>query len=362
MASTVKLSVVTQNYSHSITLTLSEKNQPGTVHAKLIKSTFTQTGSGTATGTTMQVTNQATGIVNFTNTGTTSVQIETGTTITTTTGIKFVTTATALIPPQGAPNTVPLPVPIQAANQGVAGNVPPGSITVIPQDSLASIAAAQTPSVTADSLKETLAVSNPKATSGGDAHEVPAVTQQDLDNAKQDLHQQLVGPMNAWVQQNTKNALFGQLVTTDILTNAPTVDTAEPNKSFSATITVNAAVLVAPLSDAQQIAVSQLNNAVHADQQFGPAFAIIGGVNMDLAHQSAGDGSTVTVPASGKAGPNLEQTDLKNSIKGKSSGEAEAILQKKNQRIKTVDIQTQPRIFPWVSPWADHINVIIQPA
>ena len=361
MASTVKLSVVTQNYSHPITLTLSEKNQPGIVHAKLIKNTFTQIGSGTATGTTMQVTNQATGIVNFTNTGTTSVQIETGTTITTASDIKFVTTATALIPPQGAPNTVPLPVPIQAANQGVAGNVLAGSITVIPPDSLASIAAAQTPPVTADSLKETLAVSNPEATTGGDAHEVPAVTQQDLANAKQDLHQQLVGPMNAWVQQNTKNALFGQLVTTDTLTNAPTVDTAEPNKSFSATITVNASILVAPLNDAQQIAVSQLNNAAHADQQLGPAFAIIGGVSIDLAHQSAGGGNTVTVPASGKAGPNLEQTELKNSIKGKSRGEAKTIL-RGNRRIKTVDIQTQPSIFPWVSPWADHINVIIQPA
>jgi hypothetical protein len=361
MASTVKLAVITQNYSHPITLTLSEKNQAGAVPAKLIKNTFTQTGSGTATGTTMQVTNQATGTVNFTNTGTARVEIDTGTVITTTTGIKFVTTATAVIPPPGPSNLGPLPVPIQAANQGVSGNVLPGSITVIPQDSLTSIAAAQTPPVTADSLKGTLTVSNPEATTGGDAHQVPAVTQQDLDNAKQDLHQQLVGPMNAWVQQNTKNALFGQLVTTDTLTNAPAVDTAEPNKSFSVSITVNASMLVAPLNSAQQIAMRQLDNAVHADQQFGPAFAIIGGVNIDLARQSASDGSTVTVPVTGKAGPNLEQADLKNRIKGKSPGEAKTILQK-DQRIKIVDIQTRPGIFPWVSPWADHINISIDAA
>jgi hypothetical protein len=361
MASTVKLTVITQNYSHPITLTLSDKNQPGTVPAKSISRPFTQTGSEPATGSVMQATNQATGIVNFTNTGTTSVQVETGTVIVTANNIQFGTIATALIPPQGAANTVPLPVPIKAINQGVSGNVPAGSITVIPQDSLASIAAAQSPPVTAESLKTTLTVSNPEATTGGDAHQVPAVTQQDLDNAKQDLHQQLVGAINAWVQDNAKNALVGQLVTTDNLTNAPAVDTPEPNKTFSASISVTATILVAQLNDVQGIAANQLKNAVQAEKQFGPTFDIIGPINFDLAKQSAGDGNTVTVPASGKAGPKLEQTDLKNSIKGKSGNEAKTILQK-DQRIKKVDIQTRPGIFPWVSPWADHINVIILPA
>ena len=307
----------------------------------------------------MQVTNQATGTVNFTNTGTTSVQIEPGTIITTTTDIQFVTTATALIPPQGAPNTVPLPVPIQATNQGVSGNVPARSITIIPQDSLAGIAAAQTPPVTADSLKGTLTVSNPEATTAGTAHEVPAVTQQDLANAKQDLHQQLVGAINAWIQQNEKNALVGQLVTTDTLTNSPAVATPEPNKTFSASISVTATILVAQPHDAQEIAVSQLNNAVHADKQFGLTFAIIGDVNIDLTHQSANDGNTVAVPVTGQAGPNLNTTDLRNSIKGKSLNEAKASLRQHNQGIKTAAIQTQPPIFNWVSPWADHITIVI---
>jgi hypothetical protein len=60
---------------------------------------------------------------------------------------------------------------------------------------------------------------------------------------------------------------------------------------------------------------------------------------------------------------NLNTTDLRNSIKGKSLNEAEAILRQKNQRIKTVEIQTQLAIFNhWVSPWADHITAIIRSA
>jgi baseplate J-like protein len=368
ITSTVQITVKTQDYTHNITFTLSDQKQSGTVPAKSVAHEFTQTVAEPATGTTMQSINQATGAVYFTNTGTASVQIPSQTVLTTKNNVKFVTTANALIlPPNTNPTPVPVLVPIQAHDPGASGNVFAGSITVIPPESLANIAQAQSPPVTAESLKTTLTVSNPDPTTGGDAHQVAAVTQQDLDKAKNDLNKLVQADIDTWQQTMTKNGLVGQPVRTDTPINAPATDTAEPNKTFSATIKVTATVLVAPLDAVQSVALSQLKNAVQSDKQWGPTFAIIGedpqGVKIDLAHQSPSNGNTVTVPATGNAGPNLNTTDLQNSIKGKSPSEAQAILHKRSQDIQMVDIQTQPGIFNWeVSPWADHIHVIFLPA
>jgi len=308
----------------------------------------------------MQGTNYAKGNVFFTNTGAASVQIPSQTVLTTATNVQFVTTANALILPQCAN---PVPVPIQAVNQVITGHTRAGSITVIPPDSLSSIAQAQTPTVTPDSLRATLTVNNPDPTTGGEAHQVPAVTQQDLDKAKNDLNTQVQAQINAWKQQiqqqNAKNGLFGQPVPTNKRFNLPAIDTAEPNNTFPADITVTATMLIAQVNDAQSIAAKQLNNSVQADRLLGTRFAIIGTVSIDPAQQTPGDGNTVTVKVTGKAGPNLNPTDLQNSLKGKSLGDARTLLRQSNQRIQNVDTQTQPGIFWWVSPWADHIHVNI---
>lgn len=359
--STVNLSVTTQDYAHSLTLTLSsDKNQTGTVPAAFKAQTFTKTGSEPATGSIMQATNNATGIVNFTNTGTTPVQIPSQTVVATRNGATFVTTANALILPQ-SPTTVP--VPIQASNQGVSGNVLAGTITIIPPDSLTRIAQTQSPPVTADSLKAALTVSNPEATTGGEAHQVAAVTQQDLAKAQSDLLQQVQPDINAWLQDLHKTGLVGQPIVNGTLTNPPAVDTPEPNGTFSASINVTVTVLFAQLNVVQGVALSQLNHLVQTDK--GANFVIIGDpqtITIDLAQQTPGQGNTVTVPATGQIGLNFNTVDLRNSIKGKPISEAQNILSQKNQSIKNVDIQTLPGIFNSVSPWVDHINVIVRSA
>jgi hypothetical protein len=315
----------------------------------------------------MQGVNKATGIVYFANTGTTSVQIPSQTVLATPNDVIFVTTANALIIPQSA-SPPPIPVSIEARNEGASGNVVAGSITVIPPESLASIAQApQSQAVTVESLKTTLTVSNLDPTTGGDAHPVAAVAQQDLDKAKNDLDKQVRADIDAWKQTMTKNGLVGQPVITEAQINAPAVDTAEPDKTFSATTRVNAKLLVAQLDDVQRAAPSQLNKAVQADKQLGPTFAVIGddphGIKIDLAQQNAGNGNTVTVPGTAKVGHPLNITDVQNSIKGKSPDEARTILLQKRPDIQTVDTQTQPGIFGWeLSPWADHIQVIVSPA
>jgi hypothetical protein len=358
-SSTVKAIVTTQDYTHPVTLTLSNKNQSGSVLAKPMTRSFSTNSSEPATGSVMQATNQARGSVVFTNTGKVNVVIPSQIVVATTNNVDFVTTQNVLILPQSAQSTA-LPVTIVAKNQG--GNVPPGSITVIPAESLTTIAQAQNPPVTPASLQATLTVTNPDATTGGDAHPVTAITQQDLDNAKKDLDTKVQADINAWVQQMAKNGLVGQpVLTNDRLISPPGVDTPEPDKNFSASINVTASVLVASLNDAQAIAADQLNRVVQADKQFGLANAVVGAIKLDLTKQSAGNSSTVTLPANGKVGPNLK--GVQNSIAGKSISDAEAILrQRGRQRVQSVDINTWPGIFNWVSPWADHITVDVEPA
>jgi hypothetical protein len=365
--STVQITITTQDYTHAVTLTLSEQKQAESVPVKSITREFTQTVSEPATGSTMQGVDKATGTVYFTNTGTTSVQIAAQTVLATKNSVNFVTTANVLILPQSA-NPPPIPVSIEARDEGPSGNVAAGSITVIPPESLASIAQApQSQAVTVESLKTTLTVSNPDPTTGGDAHPVAAVAQQDLDKAKNDLDKQVQADIDAWKQTMTKNGLVGQPVITEKQVNAPAVDTSEPNKTFSATTKVTAKLLIAQPDDVQRVALSQLHKAVQADKQLGPTFAVIGddphGIKIDLAQQSAGNGNTVTVPGTAKIGHPLNITDIQNSIRGTSPNEARTILLQKRSDIQTVDTQTQPTLFNWeVSPWADHIHVIVLPA
>src|SRR5262249_13355234 len=68
IASTVQLTITTQDYTQSLTLTLSNQSLPGTVFAQSSTKTFTKTASEPATGSTMQATNYADGTVYFTNT------------------------------------------------------------------------------------------------------------------------------------------------------------------------------------------------------------------------------------------------------------------------------------------------------
>jgi len=364
IASTVRLTVATDAYTQSLTLTLSDKHLSGSVPATSKTQTFTKTAPEPATGSTMQSTNNATGTVYFTNTGTTSIVIPSQITLTTANNIAFVTTANALILPQSA-NPMPLPVAIKASNQGLSGNVAAGRITVIPPDSLTSIAQAQSSPVTVASLQTTLSVSNPVPTIGGEAHLVPSVTQQDLDNAKNNLHSQVQPDIDAWLQQLRKTGLVGQVSTNDTLINPPAVDAPEPDKTFSASINVTATVLVAQLSDVQKVALDQLKKLVQADQKF-PNSTIIGNfqtINVSLAQQNAGQGNSVIVPATGQVGPNLNLSDLQTNIAGKTPSKAREILQQKNQRIQDVNIQTSLVIFntDTASPWANHITIILLP-
>ena len=176
------ISIVTQDYSKQITLTAKVGQQAQNIQAQQLSKVFTTNGTGTATGSQLVGTNPAQGNVIFTYHGSNpkGIVIPSGSIVTTSgdNAIQFATTAEVLV----MQNKASPPVSVQAVKSGKDGNVDAGTITVIPNNTLTSIAQAQNPPVAISDLN--LSVANDTATTGGGAKPTPAVTDQDLSNVK----------------------------------------------------------------------------------------------------------------------------------------------------------------------------------
>ena len=173
-----------------------QSGQQNTIPSQVLRYTATARGQGQATGTSKQGNQVASGTVSFTNTGSTSLDIPTGTVLSTSgaTPVQFVTIADVLVLP-GASNSIPSPV--QAQLSGDSGNVPANSITIIPPDSLAKIAQ-NNPKITPPT-PQTLKVTNANPTTGGGATNVPAVSSSDANALAATLQQQIQKEINAWL-------------------------------------------------------------------------------------------------------------------------------------------------------------------
>ena len=132
----VTVTLQSHNYSQPLELTATGTSQLDvshhTVPAQTLSHNTSASGTGHATGTTTVGTVQATGTVVFTNNSNGSVVVPNGTIVATKNNVKFVTQAEVLVL-SGSSNNTNL-APIQAQIAGTGGNVPAGSITVIPND------------------------------------------------------------------------------------------------------------------------------------------------------------------------------------------------------------------------------------
>jgi hypothetical protein len=355
----IAVGIATRNYSKQVTLMAKVGQQ-----AQKFSKVFTNTGKGTATGSQAMGTNPAHGKVVFTYSGSNpnGIAIPTGTIITTagSNPIQFVTTAEVLVQPNASP-----PVSIQAVKSGEDGNVDTNTITVIPANTLKSIAQAQTPPITISDLK--LSVVNEAPTTGGGAKLVPAVTDQDLTTVKNDLSQQLQNKINAWQQQLSSTGAVSTPQMTTILINAPKVNEIEASGTFPATIRVTATVLVVHIPDLQRAAIKQLNDAIKNDMSYA-GDAILTDVNpavainqLKLISESA-NSVAFTFNATVKTGPKqITEEYIQQLTMGKSLSDARTALIK-IPRVKMVDITVSPSFIPWVVHWDRHVNVTIYPA
>jgi hypothetical protein len=355
----IAVGIVMRNYSKQVTLTAKVGQQ-----AQKFSKVFTNTGKGRATGSQAMGTNLAQGKVIFTYSGSNpnGIVIPLGTIVTTdgSNPIQFVTTAEVLVRPNISP-----PVSIQAAKSGEDGNVDVNTITVIPDNTLNSIAQAQTPPIAISDLN--LSVVNEAPTTGGGAKLVPAVTDQDLTTVKNDLSQQLQNKINAWQQQLSSAGAVSTPQTTTTLINAPKVNEIEANSTFPATIRVTATVLVVPTPDLQNVAFKQLNDAIKNDASY-TGDAILTDVNPAVVIDQpqplseSANSVTFTFNATVKTGPKqITKEFIQQLTMGKSLADTRTALNK-ILGVKMVDVTVSPSFIPWVTHWDRHINVTIYPA
>ncbi len=377
-SATVTLTVPSQSISLSgIKLTASTNPQEKTqnsVASQVLSFTASQTGSGTATGTTPHGGAAASGIATFSNNGSKPVHLPTYTTISTTAGpgsvgISFLTTADAVIPA----GYNGYPIQIQAKYAGPSGDVGAGKITVIPAESLKAIAAVNGVSVTSLNLS----VNNSDAISGGAVTNAPAATQNDIDALKIKLHQQIQTEVKSWLhdqlhaqdQHGTPMPdVLGSAkpLSQEVLTQAPAVGHALSSRTITGTLSVQIKVLVVRTADLQAAAQQQLNaKAMKANPQYTVTTAKAPAQIEKVAPSSSKDGTLLTITLNAKAQTELyiETNKLSDYLAGKTIGQATSDISSGDavpQGVQNVDIAVTPS-FGLMPLRPEHIQIIVLP-
>jgi hypothetical protein len=334
-----------------------------TVASQVLTFKKSVTGSGNATGTSQVGNAKATGQVNFTNHGAQQVEIPTGTSVVTISGVQFVTTADAVIFPSGGGFNPPIPV--EAMNVGTSGNVPAGSITVIPAASLTAIA--QYNNVATSTLN--LSVTNTQALTGGGAVAASAVTSKDIQTEKALLDKQLQADFQTWLSQqlhagDIKGTPIQQPDT--IATNPATGQVTKDGK-FSMTVTTQASVLVVRASALQVAAAKQLNAKA---TQSKPAYMLVTGQKLTFSKVKVspsknGSAIAITLDATGPVIQAVSTADISAALTGKSIGQATSDINDGTIGLHSVlrsSIAVSPGFLPLLPFRAQNISVILLPA
>ncbi|GAC1365796.1 MAG: hypothetical protein NVS2B12_12590 [Ktedonobacteraceae bacterium] len=357
-AAHVTLTVMAHNYTHSLDLTANLNNQAGALPAHIITREFPKKGSEPASGSKLVGTARSKGFVCFSNKSDASVEIPTGSVVAASNSVQFATTADGVVLPHSTCVNDPLTFPIQAVKPGETGNVAAGSITVIPDGSLDSIAKYN--KVTKGSLQ--LAVSNGDDVKGGGMQPVSAITDKDLSNAKTDLSNQLKGEIDGWVQSLAKDGVTGNVVTNATLVNPPAKDTTIDNgTTFSAEVNVKATVLFVSNTDLQTAALHQLMTEIQKDKNY-TGYSIAEDVKPAITlsqpkKQADANSIKLTVNATAQAIPIIPKDTVQKLVSGKTPGEARKVLLSSIRGVQDANIQVTPGFFPWVSWWPGHIDV-----
>lgn len=361
-ATQVTLTVAGHNYTHAVALTANPNGSAGTVASRSIVQEFRKKGSEPATGSKMLGTAKSKGFVCFTNQSDASVEIPTGSIVSASNGVQFTTTADGVVLAHNTCVNDPLTFPIEAVKAGETGNVLAGSVTVIPDNSLDSIAKYN--KVATSSLK--LAVNNSEDIKGGGMQPVPAITDKDLNNAKTDLSNQLKGDIDSWVQNLGKDGVTGNVVTDATLVDAPPKDsTLDNSTTFPAEVAVRATVVFVANSDLQKATLGQLITEIGKDKNYS-GYTIAQDakppvVISQLKKQVNANSLQLNLNATAQAIPIIPKETVQNIVSGKTPGEARKLLLTNIRGTQDARIQVTPGFFPWVSWWPAHINVTILP-
>ncbi len=323
-----------------------------TLPAETLTFPITVQGTGQATGSKPVGTVAATGAVTFTNKGSSSVEIPTGTTVTTSTGVAFVTTADALV----LANDTNVD-PVQASQPGATGNVPANTITVIPPSTITHLQQAN-PGVTIS-----LAVTNVNATTGGRIRDETTITAGDVSAAAGKLTRQVNAQVATYVSKHTSS---GDVVGTPVLSQtpvpAPAVGSVVSSGAFTLILHVQVSVLVARSAEIQSAASQQINATLKRDE---PGYELVPQqpVQITITKHSSSSSSkalSLTFKASGQIVRQVSVAQIRGLVSGKSPGAARAALLSQHSGIPAIQnasITVYPSFFGWVPFWQQRITV-----
>ena len=310
------------------------------------------------------------GYVAFTNKGTQPLTIPINTLVATNQGVQFLTQGEVVV--QQA-STFPA-VQITARDPGALGNVPIGTITVIPSNSINAIALAS--GVPPASVSASLTVTNPTATSGGKAGSTSPGTNDGMSALRQKLHQQMQVEFNNWLK--------GQLHDQDVAGNAiPDISSSNPlpqetfvigtpaaDGSFSGTDSLQATVLVVRTADLQAAARAEVQAALAASKQF-PGYAFIPSSSLTLGKISpirSKDGKSLSISfkPKGLIGQSLSNSQLENLrslLAGRKASDVNSFLTSSASGLKHIvnsRVTLFPSFFSNIPFWTVRINIHVQ--
>jgi len=324
-----------------------------TVPAQTLTFDSSVTGTGHATGSTTVGTVQAQGNVIFTNHDKNNqVVIPTNTIVATKGGVQFVTQAEALALPGST-----ILAPVKAQNAGANGNVPAGSITVIPAASLPTIQAAN-PSGTVVNLS----VTNTDPTTNGGAGSATSLTSNDVKTEQATLDIQLQTRINAFLAKNVQPGdQTGKPIRHETPVTAPLVGSVVTSGTFTETLNLHMTILVVRAADLQAAATAQLKDAL-AKAKTGLFLVPQQPIQLtQLKNTSPTNGSAVNLSftAVGQVASQISEDAVRTLVYGKSVADAQQILVGKNgiPNVLHVQITVNPSFFHWVPFWTQRINV-----
>jgi hypothetical protein len=209
-----------------------------------------------------------------------------------------------------------------------------------------------------------LAVDNPDALSGGGAQPMPAVTAQDLANAKTALHKQVQSQIDAWRKGLPKNGVLGTLVTTDTLLNAPKVgDIIGSGKTFPVSVQVQATILFVKNADIESAANTQLGTTIKTDKNFTDDVLLPQSITITKLKQQETNNTSLKLnfTATTKVTGQFNEDQIRSSIAGQSTGAAQDLLKRQSSSVQNVEITVNPGFFSWVPWYQPHIDIKILP-
>jgi hypothetical protein len=353
-----------------------QSGQQNAIPSQVLIYTANATGQGTASGTSMQGNQVASGIVTFSNKGSKPLDIPTGTVLSTNSSpsVQFATVADVYVPTDQSNNGIPSIAPVQAQLPGQSGNVPQNSITIIPPDSLAKIGQ-NNQGVTPTPANLTVTNTNP--TTGGGATNVTAVSSSDAKALAAKLQQQVQNEVKVWLKNSVHpgdvagppvpNVLASTTpLPEETFTTTPAVGQPAPGGKFSGVLTAKVSMLVIRNASIQVTGRSQLMaHALHMNPPTVVATSLPVTVKVIRSTPSKdGKSLTLIVESAGHVVQQVPAQQISQQLAGKSVDQAKTFINSGQAGITgvvTTNIEVFPPFLGFMPFRPEQIHLVIQP-